>query len=115
MKSFMLTAAILLALQACDSAKAPPQTTQPLELSAGRFIPIASPSALFDGIQPAHFALDTSSGRLCKPWEWNVPENELNALPICYRLARVEVWERGPDGKIRKKADPLGILEPAQK
>src|SRR5690242_6532515 len=104
MKLLTLTAAILLSLQACNltTPTRPPRPPQSTEPSAQRFVPITSPSPLFDGMQPAHFALDTATGRLCKSWEWNAPQNELNALPVCYSLTRVEVWERGPGGEIRK-------------
>ena len=117
MRSFILTAAILLTLQGCDSARStqPSQPTQPTQPNTQRFVPIASPTPLFSGMQPAHFALDTATGRLCKSWDWNAPQHELNDLPACYSLTRMEGWEFGPDGRLRKKRNPYRDDEPSPK
>lgn len=91
MRLLIVTTILLLGLQACNPVKqAEPVVNS--EPCYQRFIPIASPTPLFAGMQPANFALDTSTGQLCKTWDWvsvGSPRSEVNGLPECRTLAQV--------------------------
>jgi hypothetical protein len=72
---------ILLVMFGCTKSQPPPAPA-----FQQRFVPISSPTPLFDGMQPAHFALDTKTGKICKTWAWNNPNSELNNVDLCYIL-----------------------------
>ena len=51
-----------------------------------RFVPIPSPTPLFEGVAPGNVALDTKTGNLCKTWDWNEKSSALDGLPECQKV-----------------------------
>ena len=59
------------------------RTTETATTDFQRFVPIATTTPSFEGVQPGNLALDTKTGTLCKTWDWNLASSSLNGLAEC--------------------------------
>jgi hypothetical protein len=60
----------------------------------GRFVPLPEypGNPLITGVPRPYVALDTSTGRLCKTWDWNIPGSGLNNIENCIEFVPLSTW-----------------------
>jgi hypothetical protein len=147
-KQIALVAALLLSLSSCDNLTPPNntkteaapeqaagapktaeeylkqiQTEKPLD-QVQRFVPLPETNgagSFLWGLPRAFFAMDITTGQLCKTWEFGLSETaedqrkKFENMPTClslytsvFRPTKIKVWNEKTQ-QFEEKQDPLGI------